>query len=192
MDGHRHLDALNDAALEREIESALAVEPSPEFVARIRARVDAEPMATTRWTLWRLATSRTVLLVEAVAVIFIAATVSWQAWRPVSPEPRVSSTPAAAVATAGVTTTEPAPPRIKRIDRRVDRIAAASLSEVVIPENEKRGFELFLEELRDEKNAAVVAEAASGRATPGPPWLDIRPVIIEPLRDVATNQGEAQ
>ena len=39
MDGHRHVDAVNDSSLDREIESLLAVEPSPEFLARVRARV---------------------------------------------------------------------------------------------------------------------------------------------------------
>jgi hypothetical protein len=68
----------------------------------------------------------------------------------------------------------------------------APLPDVLIPENEKRGFQLFLEELSDEKNAAVIAEAASGRTTPGPPWLDVAPVVIEPLHDVSAYQGEGQ
>ena len=42
MDGHRH-DAVTDASLDREIESLLAVEPSPEFLARVRTRVAQEP-----------------------------------------------------------------------------------------------------------------------------------------------------
>jgi hypothetical protein len=68
----------------------------------------------------------------------------------------------------------------------------APLPEVLIPENEKRGFELLLEELSDQKSAAVIAEVASGRTTPGPPWLDIAPVSIEPLQEVSAYQGEAQ
>jgi hypothetical protein len=62
----------------------------------------------------------------------------------------------------------------------------------LIPENEKRGFEMLLEELSDQRSAAVIAEVASGRTTPGPPWLDIAPVTIEPLQDVSAHQGEAQ
>ena len=37
------MDGLNDPSLDREIESLLATEPSPEFVARVRARVANEP-----------------------------------------------------------------------------------------------------------------------------------------------------
>ena len=44
MDGHRHADPLTDeSSLDREIESMMAVEPSPQFVARVRARVAQEP-----------------------------------------------------------------------------------------------------------------------------------------------------
>jgi hypothetical protein len=38
-------EQMNDASFDREIESLLAVEPSPEFVARVRARVAEEPGA---------------------------------------------------------------------------------------------------------------------------------------------------
>jgi hypothetical protein len=41
MDGHEH-DTLSDDALAREIEAALDVDPSPEFQARVRARVATE------------------------------------------------------------------------------------------------------------------------------------------------------
>lgn len=42
MDGHEQ-PALSDEILDREIAAALDVQPSPEFVARVRARVAAEP-----------------------------------------------------------------------------------------------------------------------------------------------------
>ncbi|HVQ15666.1 MAG TPA: hypothetical protein VMS40_18820, partial [Vicinamibacterales bacterium] len=41
MDGHQH-EGMNDAALEREIEAALGVDPSPEFLPRVRARIASE------------------------------------------------------------------------------------------------------------------------------------------------------
>ena len=45
---------LKDSQLDRELESALGVEPSPEFLARVRTRVAAEPEAEP----WRLAIRR--------------------------------------------------------------------------------------------------------------------------------------
>ena len=44
MDGARP-DTLSDAQLDRELEAALGVEPSPEFLARVRTRVAADPQA---------------------------------------------------------------------------------------------------------------------------------------------------
>ena len=47
MDGARP-DALSDAQLDRELEAALGVEPSPEFLARVRTRIAVEPEPS-RW-----------------------------------------------------------------------------------------------------------------------------------------------
>jgi hypothetical protein len=193
MDGRK--DTLTDAALDREIESLLAVDPSPEFVARIRARVADQPVAS-GWR-WQLPMAAAVAVTAIVVAIVM--------WRPTATGPSV----VAPVQEAGLA--HPAPPSLSAVAqapkdsprvavrRDVERVArqrvatpAAPLPEVLIPENEKRGFQLFLEELSDEKNAAVIAEAASGRTTPGPPWLDVAPVVIEPLHEVSAFQGEGQ
>jgi hypothetical protein len=54
MDGTGPQQPLSDSQLDRELESALGVDPSPEFLARVRTRVAAEP----RMGLWRLAIRR--------------------------------------------------------------------------------------------------------------------------------------
>lgn len=55
MDGTRP-DALSDVQLDRELEAALGVEPSPEFLARVRTRVATEPQPSTwRPAWWRSA-----------------------------------------------------------------------------------------------------------------------------------------
>ena len=41
--------------LDREIEAALAVDPSPEFVARVRTRIASERPPSASWLLWTLA-----------------------------------------------------------------------------------------------------------------------------------------
>jgi len=69
------MDGVNDPSLDREIESLLTVEPSPEFVARVRARVADEPEPG-RWrTAWLFA------LAGAVAVV-IGALVVWPSNEP--------------------------------------------------------------------------------------------------------------
>jgi hypothetical protein len=49
------MEPMNDAALEREIERTLAVNPSPEFVARVRTRIAEEPSRAPRGLGWLLA-----------------------------------------------------------------------------------------------------------------------------------------
>jgi hypothetical protein len=68
MDGHKH-EELSDEMLEREIEAALGVDPLPQFLPRVRARIGNEDMeegwfssASWRWT-------GAVAVVTAVAII---------------------------------------------------------------------------------------------------------------------------
>ena len=193
MDGRT--DPLNDAALEQQVEALLSVEPSPDFVARARARVAEESMSGGwRWQ-WPIAAAVTA---TAIVVAFAMRPPTETASSLIAPVREASVTrqapPAPPVAVRAPEDSARVPPR-RDADRGArQRVATpvARLPEVVIPENEKRGFELFLEELRDEKNAAVIAEAASGRTTPGPPWLDIQPMTIEPLHEVSVHQGEGQ
>jgi hypothetical protein len=49
------MDPLNDAGLERDIERALAIDPSPEFVARVRTRIAEEPSPASRRFGWLFA-----------------------------------------------------------------------------------------------------------------------------------------
>ncbi len=67
---HDERNALTDAALDREIERALAVAPSPEFVARVRTRIESEPDPTA----WRLSWVA-YFAGGAVAALIIAAVV---------------------------------------------------------------------------------------------------------------------
>lgn len=68
MDGHEH-EKLSDEALAREIEDALGVDPSPEFLPQIRARIASERVSESwLWPgLWRWASA--VVAVAAVVII---------------------------------------------------------------------------------------------------------------------------
>lgn len=69
MHEHRDDDALSDDVLDREIKRALAVNPSPAFVPRLRTRLASEPLP--RWQLsWTLAVAAATL--TAAASIMIA------------------------------------------------------------------------------------------------------------------------
>jgi hypothetical protein len=58
---------MNDAALERDIERALAVDPSPEFLARVRTRIAEEPSAS-RQLGWLFAGVATAAVAAAVVL----------------------------------------------------------------------------------------------------------------------------
>jgi hypothetical protein len=62
-------DALTASALDREIRSALAVDPPPEFVARVRTRIANEPArAAWRWS-WMFAAGGAMAALIAIAVV---------------------------------------------------------------------------------------------------------------------------
>ena len=69
MDGHERRP-LSDDALSREIAAGLAVEPSPEYVARIRERIAAE--ATHPAVGWSWLTARSSVAAFAVLVMMTA------------------------------------------------------------------------------------------------------------------------
>jgi hypothetical protein len=54
MDAERSGGPMNDTAIDREIQAALALDPSPEFVARVRTRIAAEPARATPWLSWKV------------------------------------------------------------------------------------------------------------------------------------------
>jgi len=203
MDGHR--DALKDDPLARDIESALRVEPSPQFVARVRARVAREPLGATGVMSWRLWLGGAAVVAGALALVVSLG--GPRDMRVSDSTPSTATSPPVLEASRGPSiATEPVLPQplvaapVQRVTRRaVARIGPeetrtndVGLPQVLIADDEKRGFELLVTELRDTKRAAAVAEATRGLTTPGPPWLEIAPVIIEPLREVGIAQGEAQ
>jgi hypothetical protein len=69
MNQRRPDSALTDAALAREIEQALAVDPSPQFVARVRARVRREPAGAAMAFPWMMATGSAAVAVIAVIIV---------------------------------------------------------------------------------------------------------------------------
>jgi hypothetical protein len=63
-------DALNDAALDRDLQQAFAIEPSPGFVARVRTRVAQEPMRSAPWRVSLLFAAGAIA--AAIVIAFVA------------------------------------------------------------------------------------------------------------------------
>jgi hypothetical protein len=107
MDGRRH-EELSDELLEREIEAVLDVEPSPEFLARVRTRVARERVDES-WA-WRsgLRWAGAALAIAALAVVAV-----WSLRDPVPPPSEVHiSTP-----TVGPSRTAPDEPDLQNKTR---------------------------------------------------------------------------
>ena len=158
----QHNEPLNDD-LTREIEQALAVEPSPEFQARVRQRVaEAVPLAPRGW--W----SAVAIPAAALAVIVIGALVGWQLMQPGERGDAVPAVandqremPPVATGVRGSVTrddaasTAPTPvvgnvvrdsrgERLRVATPPIERAGALTLPPVIVADDELRGMRAFI------------------------------------------------
>jgi hypothetical protein len=195
MDGRRP-DALTDQALDRELTAAFAVDHSPEFLARVRARVAEAPGPGSSWTLraWMTACAAAIV----VAVLFIGLSnrpaidvpptgasrgdVALAA-RPVvarpSVAPHVAPTPAPVVHAVARATSAAAPAE------HVDAPAA----EILISRDEQRVFQRFARALQAGELQPVATGIGAEITALSTTEIAIRPIVIAPLDDDA-RQGE--
>ena len=134
MDGARP-DAMSDAQLNRELEAALGVEPSPEFHARVRTRIASEPLPVESG--FSRILQRSVEPMWAVAIVGIVLAVVVPQWMRGGRAPapgaavNVAAVPIAGVPIAGVPIAGVASPQTGtqaglqadlRVDLRVDGV----------------------------------------------------------------------
>jgi hypothetical protein len=216
MDGTRP-GALTDAQLDRELEAALGVEASPEFLARVRTRVAGEsqplvesgfsrmlrPQAFVESGFSRIL-QRSVEPLWAVGIVgIVLAFVLPQMQRDEVGRPRpaairiaesprtIEAEPPAQRVTAPQATgwsTPPAP----RAEARWGRTVPLQLSPVLFAEDDQRVFAMFIEAV----SAGQVPEEAVHRPEePGEmEALTIEPLVIAPLPSLArtVREGEDQ
>jgi hypothetical protein len=192
MDGIRR-GALSDDELDREFDAALNVDPSPEFVARVRMRVASEPHATG----WRLRSrlgmgaAAAASCAVALAVIYLPATQRAGPPQANGAAAVTSDTVSAPISAAPPRSFEAAPPQAVGVpsgpvagrDRRVE---TPRFPEVVISAAERRAFEVLLASVRDGRLPPMPeGNVAAETGLPAPAPLDVGPVIIEPLPQIA-------
>jgi hypothetical protein len=189
--------ALTDAWLEEEIEQALAVEPSPEFLARVRTHIAIAPKAS-RWSRqWPL-----VVASLAAVVLALAAVLMWQMTRSRLVVP--PDVPAVVRATEPRVAPQSAPPVTPGVEPR--RHPAAQLKvrheprqtvapEVLSPEGEATALRRLMRGL----HAGRVAEGARASAVAQPmtdillkPLAPLTPVEVEPLESLTRQEGVRQ
>lgn len=191
------MDGLNDPSLDREIESLFAVGPSPEFVARVRARVAEEPEPR-RWHVsWMLA------MAGAVAAVVVVSVLTWPSHEPIS-ESRPG--PAPQITRAAETLTAPSPsiaslPVPKQVTARrplalavaADRAIEIDFPKVVIAENEARTFASLVTSVRQSRfDVAVPSAPDPDRPLEIKELPPVEPLEIEPIVRVAVLQTEGE
>lgn len=211
MDGRREEQPLSDSALDRELETALGVDPSPQFLARVRMRVAAERSSwrpSLPWlpalagrAAWRPQIRRSAFapLVAAAIVGVVLAIVIPRGMR----EDSEVTSASAHVAARGTLDAAPAveanvsvppararqPVRAGRIRRQPvapdraesPRTVPLQLGPVLFAEEDKRAFALFIAAVSEGRVPPAPADAVGVEPMAAIPELAIEPLVIEPL-----------
>jgi hypothetical protein len=190
---NRDQAAWTDEMLEQDVEQALAVEPSPEFLARVRTHIASVPNARrwpTGWPLVALSTTVAgiVLLVAAIAISGLK-----------KPRTVVAPEPPSVV----VRQTEPpvAPPSVTPMVRHpeVHRAPRSRAPEVLIPAGEAAVLRRLMRGLQTGTVERSTLASAQGSAIAPPatdivlkPLAPLTPVALEPLESLTRQEGVRQ
>jgi hypothetical protein len=136
MDGHNH-KGLSDETLERQIEAALGSDPSPEFRARVRARVARERIREGSRVplLWRWAFAACATVIVAVVGLSVVRGPATTVPEQVTIAPPESVPGAVAPVTPPHTPVAPAPVAVARVSRS-RHAAAPARREVLISKDD--------------------------------------------------------
>jgi hypothetical protein len=177
MDGHKH-EGLSDEALEREIEAALGVDPSPEFLPRVRARIASERVRD-GWVWWRLAAAAA----SVAALTFVSFWIV-RAPAPASPEATVATvTPGTPVASAPHLSAPEQEPRVVavRTSRNVEprQRTAVTAPEVVVSNDEAVALRRLVVAIANRQVKAVDIPALGVESVPLP---ELEEIVLEPIK----------
>ena len=186
---------MTDAALDREIARALAVDPSPEFAARVRQRIAGEPAPASWLGVWIFAAAGA--LVAAAMVLIV-----------VSRAPRVVSTATApavlsARALSNVGRMQPsAASGFSRMPSSVTAIRTATFPrgdgdrepDILVDPREARAIRAFFEGVRSGRIdlAPLAAVAPRVGEPPAIPDIYIAPIVIDSLSEPSGTGGVRQ
>lgn len=197
MHGDRRDTALTDAALDREIERALAVDPSPDFTARVRMRIAREPAhSLSRRVNWAMCFAGGAVAAAVIAFAFIVR----------GPRPAGSDTflPARAFVAPSAAFLPSVTSNFRRgshLARAVSRSSTTKrpqseiASGIVIDMREARTLQRLIAGVRDGHiNLNPVLRASTPNVLDLPPIADIviAPLTIEPLAPIEGAEGVRQ
>jgi hypothetical protein len=181
------------AGVEREIDALLAIEPSPQFVARLRARIQAEPRHAAR--VWPL-------LTWAGGAVIAALLVALRFWGSGSVPPAAVEALAPATAPSPAAAEVPAAPAIGRVEVPVHAAAdgprrtgprAAEDPLVLIPRAEQRSLQRVLRQAAREplRLAQRAADIMPYPVEPPAPIV-VPAIVIDPLVPETAEEGDSK
>jgi len=200
MNDQRVPRPVTDEMLNRELQTMLAVEPSPEFVARLRERIGKNPLAF-QWLRWDLG------LATALVVVVAAGAIAWrtQATPPASgPQSEIATRSVEGVGPAAVPTAlDPISVRVPSGVTSPGAVAEArptnrpgmearALPEVMVADYEAAALRLLLTRISDGRlSASTLGDAPSAPRAADPVGdLLIQPLTIEPLARLDLLEGD--
>jgi hypothetical protein len=157
----------NDRWVDEELRAALAVDPSPDFTARVRTRIDREQVRDARQA-WIFATG----MLAASAVLAIATSVMWRANPPLDPSVLPSVTEAGLLNTSPLDAPAAGSPGLT-IEPRVTttpvrfanpRFRGFREPEVLMPRDERLGIQRLIEfaRRRDDMSVGLMTSMSDG------------------------------
>jgi hypothetical protein len=180
--------------MDRGVETLVAGEPSPQFMARMRARIAAEPVPKPwSWDAWRIweQASRQHLFYAASAIVLatlLLVVVTGFPRRSVSPPSVAEVTPATSVTASTATdssksSSNPEHPRRKLASGPAPRFRIRREPEVLVPKGELLAVVKFYEAVH---SAPVDSEQLyAAQEEPQKP-LELKPIEITPLEPLVT------
>jgi hypothetical protein len=181
---------MNDEQLTKELEEALGIEPSPQFLARVRRQIESESRRRPLRRAWATAAG-----IVAAAVVVVGMVIS----EPEKPAPLQHTTASqveppfalAELPTTSIPSTDPTP-RVEST-RPVRRSVEP---EVLIDPRETVAFQSFLKDIQEKKldperlERLFEAAAKIGTTTIEPmPIAAIEPIVIMPLSLAPSEAG---
>jgi len=159
--------------LDRELASLLSIEPSPEFRARIRARIASEPLPRSWYLQWRVAAAGVAAIAVAGAVVLSRVDMTERARKSMAPSPLPSTAPAAL----------PVAVRSPRSAAAViHHLSSGGELEVLVAPREARGLRQLEALVRDGRTRFVFSDEDVPTASPEPVTsIVIAPIAVAPL-----------
>ena len=160
--------------VDRQIQEALAVDPSPDFHARVRIRLAEEPRRYRVGTAWLLC-GLTGLTVVAVLAVFVSSR-NEDRLRPadvVVPAAAVSGAAVEAVSSTAIQ--KPSAARVRSVTR------GTATQPVLVPASERERFRRFLQAVTENPLTYSIPPDTREDAPLSVPDITIEPILIEPI-----------